>query len=315
MGNDILVLGIDPGVPREKATAAYSILTLDPVGTIGLLGRSEATTKPGLAAFLRNDPLLADERLRLAAIDAPLTQVQIERKPWKARLVEIRLSRGAFAGSARGPQPPWISGGRSGWLRYQEGLAVLDILRERGFSLFPMPPEGAAPELPARSCVEVYPKATLTVLVPRAPLEERPMASEFMGQIDDWLFPQLFLSPPAAGDAFVSDPSKAPIESILETLTPRLRFAPETLAEAARITQIRRPFPRREPLRAFTAALQGILALAGAACLVGAEGDHEGYFLLPATWHPDWEAAWEDPRRQEPRVRRVWIGRGGGLIS
>jgi hypothetical protein len=288
MAEDILVIGIDPGLPRPKATAAYSVLTLNPAGTIGRLGRSEALTKSGLAEFLRDDPLLADERLRLTVIDAPLTPVRIERKPWRARLVETRLSRGAFAGSARGPQPPWISGGRSGWLRYQEGLAVLDILRERGFSLFPMPPQEVVPELPARSCVEVFPKATLTVLVSRSPLQERPMASEFMGQVDDWLFPQLFLpQAPAA---------RAPIEDLLKNLAPALHFAPEALEEAERIAQIRRPFPRREPLRAFVAAV-----------LVGAEGDHEGYFLLPASWHPDWEEAWNDPRRQEPRVRRVRV--------
>jgi hypothetical protein len=172
-----------------------------------------------------------------------------------------------------------------------------------------MPPEGVAPELPARCCVESYPKATLAVLMARAPLEERPMASEFMGQIDDWLFPQIFLPQSPEGEpAEGSVPSRPPIEDIMETLAPGLRFAPETLAEAARIAAIRRPFSRREPMRAFVAALQGVLALAGAADLVGAEGDHEGYFLLPATWHPDWEEAWLDPRRQDPLVRRVRVG-------
>jgi len=308
MGGTILVIGIYPGVPRAKAAAAWSVLTLDPAGTIGILGRATALRKPEFADFLRHDPLLADPRLRLAAIGAPLTPVRLERKPWRARQVEIRLSRGAFAGSSRGPQPPWISGTRSGWLRYQEGAAVLDILRERGFPLLAMPPEGVVPELPERCSVEVYPKATLAVLVPRAPLEERPMASEFMGQIDDWLFPQMFLRQPMAGGAFpTSEPERTPIEDILELRASDLRLAPETLEEAARITGIRRPYPRREPLRAFIAALQGILALAGAASLVGAEGDHEGYFLMPAEWHPNWEEAWRDPRRFNPLVRRVRI--------
>ncbi|HKH46469.1 MAG TPA: hypothetical protein VKM72_17545 [Thermoanaerobaculia bacterium] len=295
----IFVIGIDPGVPRAKAAAAYSILRLDPTGTIGLVGKSEALTKPVLAAFLREDPLLADERLRLAAINAPLTPVRLERKPWRARLVEIRLARGAFSGSLRGPQPPWISAARSGWLRYQEAARLQDILRDRGLPLFPMPPEGVPPELPARCSVEVFPKATLAVLMPQAPLGDRPVASQFLGQIDDWLFPQLFLPP--------SPETRASIETILEALAPELRLAPEILHEAERISQIRRPFSRREPLRAFVAALQGILAQAGAAALVGAEGETEGYYLLPAAWHPDWEEEWNDPRRQEPRVRRVRV--------
>jgi len=311
MGGTILAIGIDPGVPREKAAAAWSVLTLDPAGTIGLLGRSQSLRKAELAEFLRTDPLLADERLRLAALGAPLTPVRLVRKPVRARQVEIRLSRGTFAGSSRGPQPPWISDVRSGWLRYQEGAAVLDILRERGFPLLPMPPEGVVPKLSARCTVEVYSKATLSVLVPREPLEERPMASEFMGQIDDWLFPQIFLHEPMAGGAFrTGDSTQAPIEGILETLAPGLHLAPEVFEEAARIIGIRRPHSRREPLRAFLAAFQGILALAGAAALVGAEGDDQGYFLMPANWHPDWEEAWRDPRRHDPLVRRVRVEAG-----
>lgn len=124
------------------------------------------------------------------------------------------------------------------------------------------------------------------------------MASAFMGQIDDWLFPRIFVP---------EEEPRAPIEGILKTLAPELHLAPETLAEAARITGLRRPFSRREPMRAFVAALQGILALAGAATFVGAEGDHEGYFLMPAVWHPDWDEEWMEPRRQDPQVRRVRI--------
>jgi len=296
------VIGIDPGVPRAKAAAAYSILTLDPLdqgATIGLIGRSEALRKTELAAFLRDDPLLADERLRLAAINAPLTPVRLERKPLRARRVEIRFSRGGFAGSSRGPHPLWISAGRSGWLRYLEAAPLQDILAERGLPLLTMPPEGEVPELPARCSAEVFAKGTLTVLVPRTSLEDRPMVGEFLGQIDDWLFPQLFLRRSPA--------EPAPIESILETLAPGLRIGPETFLEIERITNIRRPYSRREPLRAFVAAFQGILALVGAGALVGAEGDTEGYYLMPAAWHPDWEEEWSDPRRQEPKVLRVRI--------
>ncbi|HYU32324.1 MAG TPA: hypothetical protein VEW48_09180 [Thermoanaerobaculia bacterium] len=298
----VLAIGIDPGIPRAKAAAACSVLTIEPRDegpTIGIAGRSEALKKADLAAFLRDDPLLADERLRLAAINGPLTPVRLERKPLRARQVEIRLSRGSFAGSSRGPHPLWISAGRSGWLRYLEAATLQDILAGRGLPLLAMPPEGVALELPARCCAEVFTKGTLTVLVPPDSLENRPMVGEFLGQIDDWLFPQLFLRR--------SPGEPAPVERILEKLAPGLRLAPETLLEAERITRIRRPYSRREPLRAFVAAFQGVLALAGAAALVGAEGDTEGYYLMPAAWHPGWEKEWSDPMRQEPRVLRVRI--------
>jgi hypothetical protein len=303
-----LVMGIDPGTPRDRASASWSVLTLEPTGTIGVQGPAPVMTRPELQAFLRETPLLNDERLRLVALGAPLTPARLERKPLKARLVEIRFARGAFAGAKRGPQPPWISSARTGWLRYQQGAELQDTLQERGFPLYPMPPEGVTPELPRRCCIEVLPKAMLTVLLPRSLLVGRPIASEFMGQIDDWLFPQAFLRrDPDEGEE--SAPSRAPIEDILEIVAPGLRFAPETLQEAERIASIRRPFSRREPLRAFLGALQGVLALAGAACLIGAEGETEGSYLLPAVWHPDWEEEWARPA--DPRVRRVKVALSG----
>lgn len=323
MARSALVLGIDPGVPRERAYAAYSFLTLEPTGTIGLSGAPRVLTRPQLRAFLRENPLLDDERLRLVALGAPMTPVRLERKPLKARLVEIRFARGAFSGAARGPQPPWISAARSGWLRYQDGAKLQDLLQGRGFPLLPMPPAEDVPvELPARCSVEVNPKVMLTVLLPQNLLVGRPIASEFMGQIDDWLFPQAVLppelppeevegsaetKPEETEEAGQEPPPRAPIEDILEALAPGLHLAPETLEEMQRISRIRRPFTRREPMRAFLAALQGVLALAGAASLIGAEGEGEGYFLMPATWHPTWEEEWDDPRKADPRVRRVRV--------
>lgn len=294
------VIGIDPGVPREKAPAAFSVLRLDRTGAIGLVQRATSLKKPELAELLRNDPLLGDERLRLAALNAPLTPVRLERKPLRARKVEIRLSRGAFAGSVRGPHPTWISAARSGWLRYLEAAQLSDILRQRGLPLLAMPPDGVAPELPERCSVEVFAKVTLAVLAPLSSLVDRPLSSEIFGQIDDWLFPRLFL-PPESGE-------RAPIEDLLEARVPGLHFTPETLLEADRITLLRRPFPRREPMRAFVAALQGILALEGAAALVGAEGETEGSYVMPAEWHPDWEEAWIRPLKRDPGgVRRVKV--------
>ncbi|HSN87091.1 MAG TPA: hypothetical protein VL025_10055, partial [Thermoanaerobaculia bacterium] len=244
----VLVLGIDPGVPRERAYAAYSFLTLEPTGAIGLSGAPRVLTRPQLRAFLRENPLLDDERLRLVTLGAPMTPVRLERKPWKARLVEIRFARGGFSGAARGPQPSWISAARSGWLRYQDGAKLQDLLQGRGFPLLPMPPPENVPfELPARCCVEVHPKAMLTVLLPQNLLVGRPIASEFMGQIDDWLFPQAVLpSEPPPEEAEESEETKpeetgqeprprAPIEDILEALAPGLHLAPETLEEVQRI--------------------------------------------------------------------------------
>jgi hypothetical protein len=298
-----LVIGVHPGAPKVGAPAARSILTVGATGEIGLLGKTEIVMKPALARFLREDPLVVDQRMRLIAMDVPLTPRPLERKPVRARLVEYRFTRGIFAAAARGPQPVWLSAAKTGWLRYQEGLTLRALLEARGIRLLEMFPEGNAPELPAKSLVEVLPKATLALLLSREMAENRPATNDFLGQLDDWLFPRLFA--PRRLDSEETGQVRSRAEEVLEALAPDYRLAPEVIREATRISRLRRPYSRREPLRAFTAAFQAALAVAGAACLVGAEGDGEGSLLLPAHWHPDWEQGWTDPRGQDQRVRRV----------
>jgi hypothetical protein len=168
-----------------------------------------------------------------------------------------------------------------------------------------MPGKAPACELPLRCTAEVFPKASLAVLAPADAPRDRPLANDFMSQLDDWLFPRLFT---AAGEA------APPAVALLEALAPGLHLARETLEEAQRIANLRRPAPRREPLRAFLAAFQGILAVREAACLIGAAGDQEGSILLPAAWHCEWEDEWSDCRREVAELRRLpllhWGARG-----
>lgn len=175
MKSDIsLVLGIDPGEPRATALAASAVLSLhEPSGTIGVVSPSVPRPKASLATFLEG-ALLSDPRLCMVALAAPLTPVPLPGKPWMARRIEIRLSRGAFSGSWRGPQMPWICGARS-WPRYREALPLLEILQARGFPLLVIPSEAPAAELPFRCTAEVFPKASLAVLAPREPLKARPV--------------------------------------------------------------------------------------------------------------------------------------------
>lgn len=292
---EVLVLGIDPGAPGKAALAAWAVLSLDErSGSIGVFRPAIPLRKASLARFLAGEPLLADPRLRLAAVAAPLTPRPLDRKPWKARAVEIRLSRGAFASSSRGPNMPLISKALS-WARYEQVRPLLPVLEARGFPLLVMPDEAPAAELPLRCTAEVFPKASLAVLAPVEVSQARPVANELMGQLDDWLFPRLFTATGAV----------PPAVALLDALAPGLHLARETLEEAQRIANLLRPASRREPLRAFLAAFQGLLALRGGACLVGAAGDHEGSILLPAAWHPDWETEWSDLRRDLPELRRL----------
>jgi len=290
-----LALGIEPGAAHPAAHAAGTLLSLDPAtGSIGVARPAATMQKTALRAFLETDPVFSIPDLRLVCLAAPLTPQPIDRKPLKARAVEIRLSRGAFSSSQRGPGMPWIANPRS-WPRYVQAVPLQEALGARGFPLLSLPTDPVRAELPCRCTAEVFPKASLALLISHQLLQSRPHAGESLGQLDDWLFPRLFTE-------LVASPP--PIVACLRTLSPGLHLAPETFQEAQRIANIRRPFSRREPLRAFVAALQGILALRGAACLVGASGDTEGSLLLPATWHPDWEAEWSVDRRS-PSVRRL----------
>ncbi len=295
MQNLTLALGIDPGCIPEPALAACAVLSFEETtGRIGVFRPAVSMSKSSLRDFLDADPLLSDPRLRLACLAAPLTPRPLPRKPLKARRIEIRLSRGAFAGSSRGPKMPWIANSTS-WPRYQQALPLLEILQARGFPLLTLPAEAPAAEQPPQATAEVFPKASLAVLAPREPLRSRPPVDHLLGQLDDWIFPRLFTAP------------EPPIVASLATLAPDLHFAPEVFGEARRIAGLRRPAPRREPLRAFVAAFQGVLALAGAACLVGAPGDEEGSLLLPSTWHPKWEEDWSHSPRSVAQLRRVPI--------
>ncbi len=285
-GDETLVLGIDPGPVRPTAPSAWSVLSLHRnTGRIDIVRPATAIRKTALRDSLV--ALLSFPDLRLVCLGAPLTPLPLAQKPLRARSVEIRLSRGAFSASERGPGMPWIATPRL-WPHYVQARPLQEALEQRGFPLITLPADIDSVRLPSRCTTEVFPKASLALLTSHKTLRKRPLAGEFCGQLDDWSFPRLFTE---------MESSPPPIQACLQALSPGLHLAPEALAEARRIAAIRRPYSRREPLRAFVAALQGVVALRGGACLVGAPGDHEGSILLPATWHPDWEAEWRINRR------------------
>ena len=299
----VFVLGIDPGTSRPTSLAAWTVLSLDLAsGAVSVRRQAVHRRKAELPELLSGDPLLSDPRLRIVAIAAPLTPSPLDRKPRKARSVELRLSRGAFSGTARGPWMPWICDERT-WPRYLQAAQLQAILRNWDLPLLTMPAVAQSIELPLRSVVEVYPKATLALLSSTDLRQNRPAANRFKGQLDDWLFPKLFANPTPALPEFLSR-TEPPVMSCLKALALDLLLTSEFLGEAQRLSRLRRPFPRREPIRAFTAAFQGLLALRGGACLVGAPGEQEGAILLPAIWHPEWEVEWNDARKV-PQLRRI----------
>jgi len=148
--------------------------------------------------------------------------------------------------------------------------------------------------LVGRATMEVLPKLTLALVCPRAWLAVDRPRTGFFSQIDNWLFSKMFLPVLAEQPGLARPESPGAVEWPLE-------LDQTVVREAERIGALGKG-DRHEAIGAFVAGFQGALALAGQACVVGTEDAH---FLLPKTWHSDWDAAWESTTRSgEATTRR-----------
>jgi hypothetical protein len=148
--------------------------------------------------------------------------------------------------------------------------------------------------------MEVLPKLTLALLCPRELLAVTRPRKGFFRQIDNWLFPHLFVRDSAIDQHGVLRGSSR--AHALALLGPALSLDASMFDEADRIDAIESQDERHEAIGSFVAGFQGALALAAAACAVG---DVESCFLLPRRWHADWEAAWQASERIREPVSRV----------
>src|SRR5262249_48240202 len=122
-------------------------------------------------------------------------------------------------------------------------------------------------------------------------------------------FPHLFVTSPMparrAND--VTYPRHGTYQSyVMGFLGPAVQLGIGARSEANRILLLA-DAARHEALGAFVAGLQAALALVGKASMVGAVGGAEGYFLLPSTWHVDWETAWTATSVPALPVSRVCV--------
>jgi len=219
--------------------------------------------------------------------------------------LERRFSRGHFSNGKRGPQPSSIAVPRQGWALYESGMDFSGWLTTLNFPTFCLPPLGAvlnAVDLQKRT-LEVLPKLTMSLLLPQITVSGRPVGRGFHGQIDNWLFPQIFCSKsaqvlPVAGIPGLGTHSG----SLFSLLGQTVILDSSVMLEADRIYAVPNNSVRHELIGAFVAAFQGALAFAGKAELVGAHGAHEGYYMLPAYWHNDWTGAWNNysPNHRRP---------------
>lgn len=309
-------LGIDFGFALEGESLGYSQFETslnEGAARITVINQSLTST---LEAFRRN--VLHSEiaqQSALITLDAPITLVRIPRLPAVGREVERRFSRGMFSNGKRGPQPSSIRVPRQGWSLYCEAMGFLAEINQAGFSLPRFPGEGdrIVLDFQTKKCVEVCPKLTQTLFTPinristRSPSNGMP---KFYRQIDNWLFPHLFVNQqpntpyPVGGTqpAFGQD-----FGGIADLLGADLTIDASVWNEAARIQATRPLSVRHELIGAFVAGIQGAIMLAGKACMVGAPGEHEGFYILPSIWHDDWDEVWNKTTKQDDSVRKVAI--------
>lgn len=293
--------GIDVGFSETAATSAVAVFVVSERAGVASIGVAEPTRVLSSAALDkligdRQSPL-SDDRVRLVTLDAPLTRTPLSAVPATGRCPDLRFSRGLFANSNRGPQPSSIRVPKQGWPLYRRGMALLERLERAGFPYVGM--NGAETVcLPRRACMEVLPKLTLALLCPRALLAQARPRTGFFKQIDNWLFPHVFVALHEVGQPVVAGSALMGARQLLGTIN----LDDSVFAEAQRINALKSQDERHEAIGAFVAGFQGALALSGGACSVG---DAEAHFLLPRRWHPDWEQAWTDTDRRTNPTDRV----------
>jgi hypothetical protein len=308
---EVAAIGIDVGYSPSGATSAisfFSVARQEESWVVEIVGRTRVLSTTDLIQVINTNGAFACARV--VAVDAPLTPTRILAKPGQGRAIDSRFSRGAFSNGNghRGLQPGSIATPIPGWHLYEAGMGLLPHLRGRGLSYFPFPatpPKGGVVALPERQVLEVIPKFTQGLLVERGVVSQRPREGGYR-QIDDWVFPQVFVTAPMSGPMTV-DPAYPPHGNMharaLELMAP-VRLGRDCLAEANRIHSLPAG-ERHEALAAFVCGFQAALALVGGACLVGCVGPSEGYFLLPSRWHQEWERAWQDTSRHGDVVCRI----------
>jgi hypothetical protein len=309
-------LGIDFGY--STATPSLGFIRFETVLSGGIYKVSvESPSRISTLADFRKSVLkdACAKGVSLIALDAPITPKRINDRPKSGRQVEKRFSRGDFHNSRRGPQPSSVSVPKQGWPLYCGAMDLMTDLRRYGFSMptIPESDDKATVEFCDCVCIEVCPKMTQAMLVPKLRVVERPNKSgtpPFYRQIDNWLFSHLFVSLapmnsyPSGGMQPTWGTDKEGLSSLLGE---RLKIDKSVWDEAARIVTVCPLSERHELIGAFVAGFQGAIALAGASVVVGASGDFEGYYVLPSQWHDDWCDVWNKTQRDNDNVKRYSI--------
>lgn len=280
------VLGIDVGFSRQGRTWAISALS-ERNGRLCCEAPTFAASHAEVLAYLRH---VEPSSIAALGFDAPITVKRLEGRPPSGRWVDARFSRGAFHGSRRGPQPSSIAVPHPGWDLYTTGMDFRDQLSESGWGVYRHGDSWCSGQ-----AFEVIPKLTLTLATPMTWIaQDRPRKGN-LRQIDNFLFERAF------------NQSTQEREQVLEALFPGKPLDASLEVELLRVANHPHKGERHELIGGLVAGLQALQVVTRDACVVGAPGEAEGYFLLPRTWHPDWERTWSETSRSGDCVTRYYL--------
>jgi len=148
---------------------------------------------------------------------------------------------------------------------------------------------------------EVIPILTLTLMTPLPWITQDHPRAGYLRQIDNCLFERVF------------NRQDAERKQVLVSLFPGRTIDVSLEQELLRVANHPLAGERHELIGGLVAGLQTLQVATGDACVVGAPGGEEGYFLLPRTWHPDWAQVWQDTIRPGDAVMRHDLRTGVAL--
>lgn len=287
-----LVLGIDVGFSTTKKTWAISSLN-EKQGVVRCDHPTFTATREEVERHLAG---MDASTILAVGVDAPITSLRIQARPDTGRRIDARFSRGTFHASRRGPQPSSIAVPHPGWDLYLTGMAFGDFLTGCGWTMH----DFGQPWKPGQ-VFEVIPKLTLTLMTPLPWItQDRPRTGN-LRQADNYLFERAF------------NRQDAERKQALASLFPGRTIDDSLEQEILRVANHPLAGERHELIGGLVAGLQTLQVATGDACVVGAPGGEEGYFLLPQTWHPDWAQVWRDTIRPGDTVVRHDLRAGATL--
>jgi hypothetical protein len=298
---EVLVVGIEVGRPLpgySRGLAVFAVSKNENKYEVRAAGATQTVETGKLWGFKDFFAKTSLPRRAVLALDAPITPGRPRPAPNTGRAVEKRFSRGAFSTSKHGLQPVSLAVHLQGYCLHAEAMEVREELENQNIPYMAFPEEAKWCRLRVPSIIEVLPRLTAGLLLPRTLVADVRPRGPKTALMEAFLFPYLFCAEPER----FGRPAFPQHLRAVDQFAERLTFDPSFFEDAESCRDY-------QQIGAFLAAFQGVLAIANLSALAGSQGASEGYICVPRAWHRDWEEVWADTARTDDEVTRL------GLVS